>query len=158
MISWPRWVFPSLSGVVRTTKASVQHGAVGGRTTGLDDPGARPQRYRLELFRLRLPLVLFRRDAERLRALLELLRVDLAFALPPALRRLVAAPLRAARERADLERAAEAAPPFLPPLRDEVLVLFRPRPDPLFFPPPSSLFTVAQARRAASRPETPRFS
>ena len=43
-------------------------------------------------------------------------------------------------------------------LRDDVFVLFRPRPDPLFLPPPSSLFTVAQARRAASRPETPRFS
>jgi hypothetical protein len=57
-----------------------------------------------------------------------------------------------------LERLAEAAPPFLPPFFEETFVLFRPRPDPLFFPPPSSLFTVAQARRAASPRETPRFS
>jgi hypothetical protein len=61
--------------------------------------------------------------------------------LPPALRRRVAAPLRAAAERDAFEREREAA-----------------RPDPLFLPPPSSLFTVAQARRSASRRETPRFS
>lgn len=34
----------------------------------------------------------------------------------------------------------------------------RRRPEPLFFPPPVSLFTVAQARRAASLLDTPRFS
>lgn len=34
----------------------------------------------------------------------------------------------------------------------------RRRPEPLFFPPPVSLFTVAQARRAASGLDTPRFS
>jgi hypothetical protein len=55
-------------------------------------------------------------------------------------------------------RDATALPPFLPPLREELLVLFFPLPEPLFLPPPSSLFTVAQARRAASPRDTPRFS
>ncbi|HUM12017.1 MAG TPA: hypothetical protein VLT82_13815 [Myxococcaceae bacterium] len=32
------------------------------------------------------------------------------------------------------------------------------RPEPLFFPPPSWAFTVAQARRSASASLTPRFS
>jgi hypothetical protein len=32
------------------------------------------------------------------------------------------------------------------------------RPEPLFFPPPSCLFTVAQARAFAVFLETPRFS
>src|SRR4026209_285739 len=75
-----------------------------------------------------------------------------------ALRRRVAAPLRAEAERADFDREAAALPPFLPPFREETLVLFLPLPEPLFLPPPSSLFTVAQARRAASPRETPRFS
>jgi hypothetical protein len=54
-------------------------------------------------------------------------------------------------------------------LLDEVLFLLREReddfreedrfdPDPPFFPPPSCLFTVAQARRAASLLDVPRFS
>jgi hypothetical protein len=33
-----------------------------------------------------------------------------------------------------------------------------PRPEPLFFPPPDILFSVAQARRAASFRDTPRSS
>src|SRR4051812_16445105 len=49
-------------------------------------------------------------------------------------------------------------PPFLPPLRDGALFCFLPRPLPLFFPPLSDLFTVAQARRSASFLPTPRFS
>ena len=40
------------------------------------------------------------------------------------------------------------------PLREED----RFDPDPPFFPPPSCLFTVAQARRAASLLDVPRFS
>ena len=59
--------------------------------------------------------------------------------------------------RDDFEREADALPAFFPPLRDEVLFTFLPRPDPLFFPPPVSLFTVAQARFSASLLETPRF-
>jgi hypothetical protein len=55
-------------------------------------------------------------------------------------------------------RLAAAAPPFAPPLFDEAVVVFRPRPDPLFLPPPLSLLTVAQARRSASSSETPRVS
>ena len=98
--------------------------------------------YRRVLFRLRLRPELF---FARLRLLL--LRDEPA----AALRRRVAAPLRAAAEREALDRERDAAPPFLPPFREALLVLFFPRPDPLFFPPPSSLFTVAQARRAASR-------
>jgi hypothetical protein len=81
--------------------------------------------------------------------------------LPPELfllRDRPAAPFRAAAERDAFDREREAAPPFLPPLRDALLLLFFPLPEPLFFPPPSSLFTVAQARRAASRRDTPRFS
>ena len=119
-----------------------------------------------ELFLLRLEPVLFRlepdllrdRPPRRLRLPPVLFRL-----LPPlpfsasalALRRRVAAPFRAAAERDAFDR--EAAP-LRPPLREELLVLFFPRPDPLFLPPPSSLFTVAQARRSASRRETPRFS
>ena len=128
-----------------------------------------------ELFLLRLPPALFLRlepvlfllEPDRLRAppprLLRLPPV-LFRLLPPlplllsaalALRRRVAAPFRAAAERDAFDR--EAAP-LRPPLRDALLLLFFPRPDPLFLPPPSSLFTVAQARRSASRRETPRFS
>jgi hypothetical protein len=113
-------------------------------------PSAFLPTYRRVLFRLRLRPELF---FALLRPLL--LREEPAAA---ALRRRVAAPLRAAAEREALDRARDAAPPFLPPFRAAVLVLFLPRPDPLCFPPPSSLFTVAQARRSASRRETPRFS
>ncbi|HYC31900.1 MAG TPA: hypothetical protein VEB59_06385 [Gemmatimonadales bacterium] len=78
--------------------------------------------------------------------------------LPPARRLRVAAALRAEAEREALLRAADARPPFLPPFRDAVRVVFLPRPDPLFFPPLVSLLTVAHARRAASPRETPRSS
>jgi hypothetical protein len=77
--------------------------------------------------------------------------------LPLRLRRVEAA-LRADAERDDLERDAAARPPLLPPFREELRLVFLPRPEPLFFPPPVSLFTVAQARRPASRRETPRSS
>ena len=119
-----------------------------------------------ELFLLRLEPVLFRLEPDLLRD-----RAPRRLRLPPvlfrllpplpfsasalALRRRVAAPFRAAAERDAFDR--EPAP-LRPPLREELLVLFFPRPDPLFLPPPSSLFTVAQARRSASRRETPRFS
>jgi hypothetical protein len=78
-------------------------------------------------------------------------------------RRRVEAAFRAAVEREDFEREdfereAEARPPFLPPFREELRFAFLPRPEPLFLPPPVSLFTVAHARRAASPRETPRFS
>jgi hypothetical protein len=99
------------------------------------------------LFRLRLDL----------RRLL-LARLRLVLFLAPALRLREDAAFRAADERDDFERDAEALPPFLPPFRDELRLVFLPRPDPLFFPPPVSLFTVAQARRSASRRETPRFT
>ena len=55
-------------------------------------------------------------------------------------------------------RAAEAAPPFLPPFRVGSLFSGFPRPDPLFLPPPEILFTVAQARCSASSFGTPRLS
>ena len=62
------------------------------------------------------------------------------------------------KPRAAAGRAAEAAPPFRPPLREDDLFSVLPRPEPLFLPPPLSLFTVAQARRSASSLPTPRFS
>src|ERR1051325_302621 len=69
----------------------------------------------------------------------------------PALRRLrVAAAFLADRERASAGRRAAARPPSRPPLRDDTCVSGTPRPEPLLLPPPSSLFTVAQARRSAS--------
>ena len=43
-------------------------------------------------------------------------------------------------------------------IRDETCVSGLPRPEPLFLPPPFSLFTVAQARRSASSSGTPLFS
>src|SRR5439155_6999339 len=59
----------------------------------------------------------------------------------------------------ELERdRARARPPLRPPLREADRFSFLPRPEPLFFPPPDSLFTVAQARRAASLLPVPRFS
>jgi len=106
-----------------------------------------PERLRLEVERLRL-------DPERLRLRppVDFLRLPVDF-LPR-----LDALLRAAPDRLDLERDAAARPPFLPPFLEELRLDFFPRPDPLFFPPPVSLFTVAQARRSASRRETPRFS
>jgi hypothetical protein len=76
----------------------------------------------------------------------------------PALRLRVAAAFRAEAERADFGREAEAFPPFRPPLRAGAVEVRFPRPDPLFFPPPDILFSVAQARRSASFRDTPRFS
>jgi hypothetical protein len=72
-----------------------------------------------------------------------------------ALRRRVAAAFRAAAERADFGRDAEALPPFRPPFRAGAFEVRFPRPEPLFFPPPDVLFSVAQARRAASFRGTP---
>jgi hypothetical protein len=69
----------------------------------------------------------------------------------------VAAAFRAEADLAALGRFAAACPPFLPPFRDGARFTFFPRPEPLFFPPPVSSFTVAQARRAASFRDTPRF-
>src|SRR5213078_4627077 len=62
-----------------------------------------------------------------------------------------------ARQNQERDRA-RARPPLRPPLRDAERFSFFPRPDPLFFPPPVSLFTVAQARRSASLLDVPRFS
>src|SRR5262245_15118398 len=61
-------------------------------------------------------------------------------------------------ERSANERPAEASPPLWPPFFAGAVLVFLPRPDPLFLPPPVILFTVAQARRAASSSGTPRFS
>ena len=44
------------------------------------------------------------------------------------------------------------------PARLALRLVFLPRPEPLFLPPPVSLFTVAHARRSASFFEVPRFS
>src|SRR5262249_29500850 len=77
---------------------------------------------------------------------------------PFLLRARVAAALRAEAERSALVRWALAAPPFLPPVRDDSLLTDLPRPDPLFLPPWVLLLTVAQARRSASFSDTPRFS
>jgi hypothetical protein len=78
-----------------------------------------------------------------------------AFAL---LRARVAAAFFADAERAAAGRAAEAAPPFLPPFLAGALLTGLPRPEPLCLPPPVLLLTVAQARRSASPSGTPRFS
>jgi hypothetical protein len=78
-------------------------------------------------------------------------------ALPALLARVLAA-FFADADLAAADREAEAFPPFFPPFFAGALLVFLPRPDPLFFPPPLILFTVAQARRSASPSETPRFS
>ena len=96
------------------------------------------------------PLVLFRA--------LVLFREPVLFRELVLFRFRVAAAFRAEAERDDLVREAAARPPFLPPFRDELRLVFLPRPEPLFLPPPVSLFTVAQARRSASPVETPRSS
>jgi hypothetical protein len=58
-----------------------------------------------------------------------------------------------------LDREADAAPPFLPPLCAAGWPVLFPRPEPPgFFPPASSLLTVAHARRSASFSGTPRSS
>jgi len=68
----------------------------------------------------------------------------------------VAAALRAEAARASAGRAAAASPPLWPPLLTGALLSGRPRPEPLFLPPPEILLTVAQARCSASSWETPR--
>ncbi len=67
----------------------------------------------------------------------------------------VAAALLAAAVRSAAGRLADAWPPSRPPFCDEAWDSGRPRPEPLFFPPPLSLFTVAQAMRSASFSGTP---
>src|SRR5690606_3820950 len=67
----------------------------------------------------------------------------------------VAAAFFAEAERAEAGRLDEASPPLRPPLREAALLSFVPRPEPDFLPPPSSLLTVAQARRSASSLPTP---
>ena len=70
-----------------------------------------------------------------------------------------AAAFLAAADRLAGDRAADAAPPIRPPLCAAGWPVDLPRPDPpARFPPPSSLLTVAQARRSASFSETPRLS
>jgi hypothetical protein len=59
-------------------------------------------------------------------------------------------------ERSAAVREAAALPPFSPPLWAAGWPVDLPRPEPpAFLPPPSSLLTVAQARRSASLAETP---
>src|SRR3954452_4494201 len=70
-------------------------------------------------------------------------------------RRRVAQPFFAAALR---DALVWALPPFRPPFRAEACDSGFPRPDPDFFPPPDSLFTVAQARLSASLCDTPRSS
>src|SRR3954449_1749428 len=48
-------------------------------------------------------------------------------------------------------------PPFRPPFLELDLLVFLPRPLPLFFPPPLDLLTVAQARALAVLLLVPRF-
>src|SRR5262249_54753552 len=79
-----------------------------------------------------------------------------SFQLPRARR--VAAAFFADLDLSAYGRIAEARPPRRPPLCDEEVSFARPTPDPLFLPPWSCLFTVAQARRSASLSGTPRFS
>ena len=68
----------------------------------------------------------------------------------------VAAAFRADAERAAFGLDAAARPPMRPPLRAGALLIFLPRPEPLFRPPPVIAFSVAQARRSASFSGTPR--
>lgn len=78
---------------------------------------------------------------------------------PAALRLRVAAAFLAAADLFAGDRAADAAPPIRPPLCAAGWPVDLPRPDPpARFPPPSSLLTVAQARRSASFSGTPRLS
>ena len=63
----------------------------------------------------------------------------------------VRAAFRADADRAAAGRAALAAPPSRPPFFDGARLTDLSRPDPDFLPPWVSAFTVAQARRSASR-------
>jgi hypothetical protein len=67
----------------------------------------------------------------------------------------VLAALRADSDFDRAERAAEAAPPFLPPFRAGALLTGFPRPEPESFPLPPILFTVAQALFSASGSDPP---
>ena len=58
----------------------------------------------------------------------------------------------------DLRLFAAALPPFRPPFSEGDVFISFPRPEPLFLPPPVSLFTVAQARPSASFFGVPRSS
>lgn len=79
--------------------------------------------------------------------------------IQPDLRLLrVAAAFLAERDLAAAGRAADAAPPLRPPLREGALLTLLPRPEPLSLPPPVSAFTVAHARLSASFSDTPRVS
>src|SRR6266853_277055 len=82
------------------------------------------------------------------RAILGAARPQLCAAAARRLR--VWAAFFAEAERSANDRTAEAAPPLWPPFLAGAVLLFLPRPEPLFLPPPVILFTVAQARRAAS--------
>src|SRR5262245_57511062 len=75
-----------------------------------------------------------------------------------ALRARVLAAFFADADLAATERAAEARPPNRPPFFAGALLTFLPRPEPLFFPPPVLLLTVAHARRSASSFGIPRSS
>lgn len=75
--------------------------------------------------------------------------------LPAALRARVCVAFLAEALRSAAVRAAEAAPPALPPFLAGSLLTCVPRPDPLFLPPPVILLTVAHARAAASSCGTP---
>lgn len=75
-----------------------------------------------------------------------------------AFRLRVAAAFFADADRSAALRDADAAPPVFPPFLAETCVSGTPRPLPDLFPPPDSLFTVAQARRFASLSDTPRSS
>ncbi len=118
-------------------------------------PRLRERRRELLFFRLAAPRLLARdRPLDRL-LLLERELLERARPLRPR------DDDRDADDRADLARDAEDRPPFVAdflaePLRDLAAAFLRP--DPLFRPPPETLFSVAQALRAASPRETPRCS
>ena len=84
-------------------------------------------------------------------------KYGLLYSAHAARRARVLAAFLADADRSEAERAAEAAPPFLPPFRAAALLVGLPRPDPLFLPPPLISLTVAQARLSASFSDTPRF-
>jgi hypothetical protein len=107
----------------------------------------------VDVFRFAVVEVLRFRDVAVLR-----LRVVDALRLRVVAVLRLAAVFREAPVRVDDLRPDVASPPLRPPLRAEAVLVFLPRPDPLFLPPPVSLFTVAQARRPASFFPTPRFS
>jgi hypothetical protein len=88
----------------------------------------------------------------------DLLRPDVDFEAPLRAFELELEPDLVLDDFFEADLRAVDAPPLRPPFFIGSLFSFLPRPDPLFFPPPLLLFTVAQARRSASFSETPRFS